>query len=457
MATTGIQSISSSVQQVLNVSKVRSEGGSFVKLGFGSLFEQSIQSKAQNLNSNQTKKTNGQDMAQNSTTTNQRVKNSGTDKVEQTSQDTSTATNSVGEILQEACDQLKEVILDKMGITEEQLDEALEALGLTMLDLFQPGNLTNLFLQQNGTNDMSMLLTDETLASNLQSLLEQVQTINPLEQLELTPEDAKEILSQLQNLEQPVEEPMMEKPLASEKSYKGSKEISHEESKAISYEDYDEPVEQLSNSETTSKSAKTSGTEQGFLSDHEQQTKHETTKEVNFLVNGSGQITQETKVSFMEQLAPTSGAKEIVEQIVQEIRVTVSTSQTSMEMVLTPETLGRVSLTVTAKAGVMTAHMVTETEAAKEAIESQMATLKETLDQQGLKVDAVEVTVAANNFDFMNQSQMHEGNGQQQEEVKKSGNKLKMMQDETEEEIQTSEAERVNASIGKGTQIDLSA
>lgn len=441
MATTGIQSISPSVQQVLNASKVKSEGSSSTKSGFGNLFEQSIQTKSQNLNSNQAKKTNGQDLVQNSATKNQRVKSSGTDKAEQTSQGTSTSTTSVGEELQEACDKLTQVILDKMGITKEQLNEALEALGLTMLDLFQPGNITNLFLQLSGSNDMSLLLTDETMASNLQSLLEQVKRINPLEQLELAPEDAKEILSEFQQLvqEQSVEEPTEGKPLA--------KEESNEEN---------EPVEQLTSTEVTSESSKTSGAEQGATSKHEQQTKHETTKEVNVIVHGSGQITQETKVNFMEQLAPTSGAKEIVEQIVKEIKVTVSTSQTSMEMVLTPETLGRVNLTVTAKDGVMTAHMITETEAAKDAIESQMAILKETLDQQGLKVDAVEVTVAANDFDFMNQSQMHEDNSQQQEEVKKSGNKLKMMEDETEE-IQTSESESVNASIGKGTQIDLSA
>ena len=71
----------------------------------------------------------------------------------------------------------------------------------------------------------------------------------------------------------------------------------------------------------------------------------------------------------------TTNAKEIVEQIVKEIKVKISPDQTSMEMVLTPETLGKVNLTVSAKHGVMTAHLVTQTQAAKEAIESQIGSI----------------------------------------------------------------------------------
>ena len=74
-----------------------------------------------------------------------------------------------------------------------------------------------------------------------------------------------------------------------------------------------------------------------------------------------------------------------------------------MELQLNPEHLGRVHLTITEKEGMMTAQFAAETHAAKEAIESQLMQLRETLQEQGLKVESIEVTVA--DFSFNQNSQ----------------------------------------------------
>ena len=47
----------------------------------------------------------------------------------------------------------------------------------------------------------------------------------------------------------------------------------------------------------------------------------------------------------------------------------------------------------------MTASFITQNEAVKQALESQMMTLQDSLNQQGLKVEAVEVSVSTNAFD----------------------------------------------------------
>jgi flagellar hook-length control protein FliK len=75
-----------------------------------------------------------------------------------------------------------------------------------------------------------------------------------------------------------------------------------------------------------------------------------------------------------------------------------------MELQLNPEHLGKVNLTLSSKEGLMSAHFVVENDLAKEAVESQMFILKETLDQQGIKVETIEVTVASYTFDQNNQS-----------------------------------------------------
>lgn len=95
-----------------------------------------------------------------------------------------------------------------------------------------------------------------------------------------------------------------------------------------------------------------------------------------------------------EERAPENVMRQIVDQVVRHVRIRVMPETTSMELQLNPASLGRVSLSVATTAGVATARMVVENQMAKEALESQMIQLKETFAEKGLKVDAVDVTVA---------------------------------------------------------------
>lgn len=87
--------------------------------------------------------------------------------------------------------------------------------------------------------------------------------------------------------------------------------------------------------------------------------------------------------------------REIVNQLTEQIKVSISPAHTSLEMTLNPENLGKIALNISSKDGVMTATLHTSNEAAKEAIESQLITLKETIESQGIKVEAIEVTVSS--------------------------------------------------------------
>ena len=87
---------------------------------------------------------------------------------------------------------------------------------------------------------------------------------------------------------------------------------------------------------------------------------------------------------------------------------------TSLEMQLNPANLGRVHLTVATTGGVATASMIVENQMAKNALESQMITLKESFAQQGLKVDEVEVTVAEFGMKKEDQQQQEASDGRKQ-------------------------------------------
>ena len=145
------------------------------------------------------------------------------------------------------------------------------------------------------------------------------------------------------------------------------------------------------------------------------------------------------KSSGMKGQSVTQTMNQIVEQVVRQVRIRVMPETTSMELRLNPASLGRVNITVAASAGIATATMVVENQMAKEALESQMIHLKEAFNEQGLKVDEVEVTVAEFGL-------KKDGKGQEQTGSKQSGNRKfrpnESFSDEEKNEDLTTASER---------------
>ena len=68
-------------------------------------------------------------------------------------------------------------------------------------------------------------------------------------------------------------------------------------------------------------------------------------------------------------------------------------------MQLNPENLGKIYLEVSVKAGNIHAELAASDEAVRTALEAQVAELRASLNQAGLKVDSIEVTVASHEFE----------------------------------------------------------
>lgn len=114
-----------------------------------------------------------------------------------------------------------------------------------------------------------------------------------------------------------------------------------------------------------------------------------------------------------------------VEQLMNQMeglaRAFASAEGTTLSMQLNPESLGRIFLTVTEKQGAVTAQIAASNEQVKEALQTQMAELRSTLQAQGLKVEAVEVTVATHEFE-QNLDGNASANGQMaQEQAERQG------------------------------------
>lgn len=168
-------------------------------------------------------------------------------------------------------------------------------------------------------------------------------------------------------------------------------------------------------------------------------------------------IQQEPIRSYANQIDTV----DLIQQIARNVRVTISATTTSMEMQLNPQNLGKIYLNISERDGVIRAQIATQTETVRDALETQLVELRQSLNQQGIKVDAIEVSVATHEFE-----QNLEGNGkqeeqmhQQMEETKKQARKnLNLNEIDALSGLMTEE-EQLVAQIMRdnGNQVDLTA
>ena len=93
-------------------------------------------------------------------------------------------------------------------------------------------------------------------------------------------------------------------------------------------------------------------------------------------------------------------SENIVRQLVDAIKVNVNSSFSEMELQLQPENLGKLNLVIASRDGIITAQFMAENDVVKSAIENQIVMLKDNFEQQGLKVEAVEVMVQTHGFEM---------------------------------------------------------
>ena len=151
--------------------------------------------------------------------------------------------------------------------------------------------------------------------------------------------------------------------------------------------------------------------------------------------------------------------EQIMNQIVEYMKINLKADTQTMELQLHPASLGTVNVQLMAKEGGLTAHFTTQNEAVRAVIETQLIQLKNQFEEQGIKVDAVEVTVA--NHAYGQQfSQDNENAGQEQSKAGKGRRSINLDQIESEEELEEMEdSERIAVEMmqASGSTVDYTA
>lgn len=113
----------------------------------------------------------------------------------------------------------------------------------------------------------------------------------------------------------------------------------------------------------------------------------------------------------------SENTQEIMNQILDYMKLQLNADTTNLEMQLHPASLGTLQIQLASKAGVVTANFIAQNEAVKAALEVQMVQLKEQFEEQGIKVESIQVTVQTHEFE---RNLDEQGRGRNQQPEKKN-------------------------------------
>lgn len=345
---------------------------------------------------------------------------------------------------------VKDAIKDELDVTDEQIEKAMEDLGLQFLDLTDQSNLAALVTKLSGSEDSASLLVSDAfpqivlkvndLAGGLQEDLgismedlqqmaelvttdvEEAGTTDNLHEPAKATEGTEETMQKTENVKDTVvaEEAIEQVEIPTEETIEPTKT-----------DETDELVTAGSKDVTTEKQTD-QGQEDATDQDTDAFLKQQTKTEIHPTQDLTPMQAESPITEFASHMEPTVelptgesvSVQSIIDQIVEASRTTMDGDKTTVEMLLHPEGLGKVLMEVTEENGQVRAHIYTQNEQVKEALENQMFQLKEQMNQSQTKVQSVEISVGTHEFERnleagqQNQEQGQEGQNQRPKKMR---------------------------------------
>lgn len=292
----------------------------------------------------------------------------------------------------------------ELGISVEEAVQLLDELNLTPMDLLQTENLSALLMAAGGETDALALLTNENLYASLQKLDAVLQ--NGLEEIAkltgMEVEDVKQLLNQAAGNEDMTGLPMAETemPDTAPRQAEVAEEGGQEEEPAVKSEIRDQLQTEGEEEAGGNKIMPERGQN---TQSHSENEKHGFGGENGpnlFQQNLANRIQQEgSPQNVLAEGYFSQDTEQIMNQIMDFMKLQVKDGLNQLELQLHPESLGTLNIHISSKEGLLTAQFTAQNETVKAALESQMVQLKESFNEQGIKVEAIEVTVQSHAFE----------------------------------------------------------
>lgn len=273
------------------------------------------------------------------------------------------------EILQSAILQIQELLMQQLNLSPQELEQLMRKEGVTELQLLQPETVDQLILDAAGAEDPMELVMDENLYQSKQAIAQGFQEITREAEEELNREGGlSKVLEGLENV-------------AGDKTLQGPAKVSE------SMWQEDGRSREGSQGQEKSQSQNQGVTGQAFFQNYTSQAQGQTALQTG------------TATAMAASYTEMPDSQQVVNQILDYMKLSMKPENTVLNMQLHPESLGTLHIQITAREGIMTAHFTASSEAVKNVLENQMVVLKEHFEQQDIKVDAIEVTVESHQFE----------------------------------------------------------
>ena len=299
------------------------------------------------------------------------------DKTDKSKQD-----NKSDEKVNDVVQNVKDTIKEELDVSDEDIAKAMEVLGITDNDLLSVVKVTELVSALTGADSIT-LITDDDMSGKLTSVLDAVNTAQ---------EDVADMLNT--DVDDAV---LVVRTDAVVKKDTDETAVKNTDSSITDNQSVPE-TESLSDVLAAKVTAQGSSKHEESTGEHTGEQNHNTQSYGGV----ADSIIQSMKDSFADIVTEyTSRVSEadIVNQVIDQIKLSSGRELTSIEVMLNPERLGSVHVTVTAKNGILSAQIAAQNEQVKTALENQVTALKENFQNQGIKVEAVEITVMTHQFE----------------------------------------------------------
>lgn len=305
--------------------------------------------------------------------------------------------------VEDAVKEVMQEVEETLEVSEEELLEVMQQLGLQPVDLLNPDNMASIMTALTGEESAIGLVMDEDMYLTLQDLMQMVdeKTQELLNSTGLSDEELEAVLDQLKLL---IDQQMSKEGSAMNEAQILPFEQAQAEAGEV-MEDGEVPVivKEDANMQETQNAEMAQDSTEGIVENKETgknedslfQQQQQNMQSFQNMSDEIAEMAQESKLSG----SATPNTESILKQLADYVKIQNGKELTEMELQLHPASLGTVRVMLSTKGGVVTAQLTTENEVVKNAIESQVSQLKLNLEEQGVKVEAIEVSVASHQLE----------------------------------------------------------
>lgn len=302
-------------------------------------------------------------------------------------------------------------VADTLGVSEEQVLQALSELSMSLSMLAEPENLVKFVSEVFEITDPSQLLSIDNMKNMMSDITDIAESIdymdyvpfgegfadilsnlqdNGVENFKLLTSNANEIPQDIQSLLKELNGEIV--------SVKVGKEVVDT--------GVDEVVDEMP--ETTTDVIQSFTGEEGMqdLSQNSQQQNNNQEQSTDSsLTAGSLEESGSSSKVYNASLPKTQSYKninstEIIAQIMEKMQGAIKNNVSELTMTLNPASLGEIAVKLASQSGIVTAQFLADNEKIKEIIEQNMEQLKELLAEQGIEVGEIEVGLSGEGKQF---------------------------------------------------------